>query len=101
MGNRSNYVTMRYMKMNDARPGMRLAYNMYDADGHTLICSGSILSAFYIKRLGEYGFDGVYINDELSEDIQIEPIITPELRTEGLFNVRNSDVDGCKGVAKK
>lgn len=101
MGNRSNYVTMRYMKMNDARPDMRLAYNMYDADGHTLICSGSILSAFYIKRLGEYGFDGVYINDELSEDIQIEPIITPELRTEGLFNVRNSDVDGCKGVAKK
>ena len=92
---------MRYMKMNDARPGMCLAYNMYDADGHTLICSGSILSALYIKRLSEYGFDGVYINDELSEDIKIEPIISPELRTEGLQNVRSSNVDGCKDVAKK
>ncbi|MEZ3479258.1 MAG: HD domain-containing protein [Lachnospiraceae bacterium] len=92
---------MRYIRINDARPGMCLAYNMYDADGHTLICSGSILSKFYIKKLNEYGFDGVYINDELSEDIEIEPVISPDLRTEGLINVRNSDVDGCKGVAKK
>lgn len=92
---------MRYIKINDARPGMCLAYNMYDADGHTLICSGSTLSEFYIKRLGEYGFDGVYISDELSGDIDIEPVISPELRTEGLVNVRSSNVDGCKGVAKK
>lgn len=92
---------MRYIKINDTKPGMCLAYNMYDADGHTLICSGSVLSEFYIKRLREYGFDGVYITDELSKDIIIEPVITPELRTEGLVNVRNSDVDGCKGVAKK
>lgn len=96
-GNKS----MRYIKINDAKPGMCLAYNMYDADGHTLICSGSVLSEFYIKRLNEYGFDGVYITDELSKDIRIEPVITPELRTEGLVNVRNSDVDGCKGVARK
>lgn len=92
---------MRYIKMKDARPGMCLAYNMYDADGHTLICSGSTLSQFYIKKLKEYGFDGVYINDELSKDIRIEPVISPDLRTEGIANVRSSNVDGCKGVAKK
>lgn len=92
---------MRYIKMKDARPGMCLAYNMYDADGHTLICSGSMLSQFYIKKLNEYGFDGVYINDELSKDIRIEPVISPDLRTEGMINVRSSNVDGCKGVAKK
>ncbi len=92
---------MRYVKMSDARPGMRLAYNMYDADGHTLICSGSTLSPFYIKKLFEYGFDGVYINDALSEDIWIESVISPELRAEGMENVRSSNVDGCKGVAKK
>ena len=75
---------MRYIRMSDAKPGMCLAYNMYDADGHTLICSGSTLSKFYIKKLNEYGFDGVYINDDLSEDIEIEPVISPDLRTEGL-----------------
>lgn len=92
---------MRYIKIEDAKPGMRLAYNIYDADGHTLICNGSVLSEFYIKRLNDYGFDGVYITDELSEDIEIEPVITPELRTEGLIRVRESNIDGCKGVARK
>ncbi|MBO5033257.1 MAG: HD domain-containing protein [Lachnospiraceae bacterium] len=92
---------MRYIKIKDVRPGMHLAYNMYDADGHTLICSGCVLSEGYIKRINEYGFDGVYIQDELSDDIKIEPVITPELRTEGLITVRNCDVDGCKGIASK
>jgi HD-GYP domain-containing protein (c-di-GMP phosphodiesterase class II)/CheY-like chemotaxis protein len=87
--------------MNDAKPGMRLAYNIYDAEGHTLICKGSVLSEFYVKKLNEYGFSGIYISDALSDDIKIEPIITSDLRTEGLNRVKNSDVDGCKGVAKK
>ncbi len=92
---------MRYIKIEDAKPGMQLAYNMYDEDGHTLICSGSVLSEYYLKRLMDYGFDGVYISDELSDDIMIEPVITPELRTEGLVQVRNSNIDGCRGVARK
>ena len=92
---------MRYIKIEDAKPGMCLAYNMYDTDGHTLICSGSVLSEFYIRRLNDYGFDGVYFTDELSEDIEIQPVITPELRAEGLVGVRESNIDGCKGVAKK
>ena len=92
---------MRYIKIDDAQPGMRLAYNIYDDGGHTLMCSGSTISEFYIKRLKDFGFDGIYIADELSKDINIEPIISPDLRAEGLTNVRNSDVDGCKGVAHK
>ena len=41
---------MRYIKSDDIKPGMRLAYNIYDTDGHTLICSGSVISDFYIKK---------------------------------------------------
>jgi response regulator RpfG family c-di-GMP phosphodiesterase len=92
---------MRYIKIKDAKPGMRLAYNIYDANGHTLICSGSVLSEFYVKKLNEFGFSGVYITDSISDDIKIEPIITSELRTEGLYRVRNRDVDGCRGVSKR
>ncbi len=92
---------MRYVKIENAQSGMQLAYNMYDSAGHTLICSGSILTDFYIKRLNEYGFDGVYITDELSDDIDIQPIISPELRNEGLVSVRESNIDKCKGVAKQ
>lgn len=93
---------MRYIKIKDARPGMCLAYNIYDANGNTLICSsGSVLSEDLILLIREYGFDGVYVNDELSKDIQIEPIISVNLRREGLTTVRDRDVEGCKKVAKQ
>jgi HD-GYP domain-containing protein (c-di-GMP phosphodiesterase class II) len=92
---------MRYIKINDAKPGMRLAYNIYDADGHTLICKGSVLTEFYVKKLNEFGFSGIYIADSLSDDIVIEPIISNDLRTEGLKTVKNSDIDGSKGISKK
>ena len=67
---------MRYVKIDHAEPGMRLAYNMYDADGHTLICSGCVLTEFYLRRLKDYKFEGVYITDDLSSDIKIEPVTT-------------------------
>ena len=77
---------MRYIKIEDAVPGMRLAYNLYDVDGHTLICSGSVLSKNYVKRLNDYGFDGVYIEDELSKDTNL-------LRRSCLFLLFISHVD--------
>ena len=92
---------MRYVKIDHAEPGMRLAYNMYDADGHTLICSGCVLTEFYLRRLKDYKFEGVYITDDLSSDIKIEPVISPELRTEAFLSVKKSNVDGCKTVARK
>lgn len=92
---------MRYIRIDDAEPGMQLAYNMYDADGHTLICSGCFLTEFYLRRLKDYKFEGVYITDELSSDIKIEPVISPELRTEAFLSVKQSNVDDCKVVARK
>ena len=65
------------------------------------ISEGTLLTSGYIQRLNEYGFDGVYITDELSRDIHIEPAITPSLRTEGLMCVRESNIDKCQKIAGK
>ena len=46
------------------------------------------------------GFDGVYIQDELSQGIEIEPVITPKLRAEGLACVRTQNIDKCQDVAR-
>ena len=92
---------MRYVKLEEARPGMRLAYGLFDSLGRTLISEGTLLTSGYIQRLNEYGFDGVYITDELSRDIHIEPAITPSLRTEGLMCVRESNIDKCQKIAGK
>lgn len=91
---------MRYVSLKDAEPGMSLAYDVYDSYGRTLISSNAKLTRAYIAKLEKLGFDGVYIQDVLSQDIEIEPVITPELRAEGLASVRTQNIDKCQDVAK-
>lgn len=92
---------MRYVALRDAKPGMRLAYDLYDSFGRTLVGCNCILTATYIEKLHGYGFDGIYIEDEISKDIKVESVISPQLRNEGLVCVREGDIDGCKAVAKR
>ncbi len=92
---------MRYVKLEDTRPGMQLAYGLYDSSGRTLVSQNALLTQNYIDKLKEYGFGGVYITDELSKDIHVEATITPALRTEGLMCVRESNIDKCQKIASK
>ena len=92
---------MRYVSLVDEEPGMNLAYDLYDSYGRTLISTDARLTGGYLTKLDKLGFDGVYIQDALSEGIELEPVITPELRAEGLASVRTQDVDKCQNVAKE
>ena len=91
---------MRYISLKDAEPGMSLAYDMFDSYGRTLISTDAKLTLGYIAKLESLGFDGVYIQDELAEGIELEPVITPELRAEGLASVRTRNVEKCQDVAQ-
>ena len=51
---------MRFVSIEDARPGMCLAYDLYDSMGRTMVGSGCELTASYINKLNEYGFSGIY-----------------------------------------
>lgn len=92
---------MRYVSLEEARPGMELAYELYDSFGRTLIGTDCVLTEVYIEKLHDYGFDGIYIEDELSKDIVVESVISPQLRLEGQSCVRRCDIDGCKRVAMR
>lgn len=92
---------MRYILLKDTEPGMNLAYDLFDSYGRTLISSNAKLTYGYITKLEKLGFDGVYIQDALSEGIELEPVITPELRAKGLASVRTCDIDKCQDVAKE
>lgn len=92
---------MRYVPLLLAEPGMHLAYDVYDSLGRTLISYHQSLTDSFIEKLQNMGIDGVYIDDTISEGIEINQVISPELRSEGLKCVRNRDVDACKDVAKK
>ena len=57
---------MRYVSLKDAESGMNLAYDVYDSYGRTLVSNSAELTSAYISKLDQLGFDGVYIQDELS-----------------------------------
>ena len=92
---------MRYVALDKVESGMQLGYDVYDSQGRTLIGADSCLTEHYVERLREYGFAGVYIRDEFSEDIEIEYMISPELRAEGQSCIKRMDIDGCRKTAKK
>lgn len=92
---------MRYITLKQAEPGMRLANDLYDSYGRTLIGANGELTEAYIQKLKNYGFDGVYILDELSEGIQVPAVISPKLRSQGMECIRICNIDGCENVAEK
>ena len=91
---------MRYIGIRDLKPGMKLGADVFDLYGRILLGARAELNADYIKRLKKLGIDGLYISDELSDDIEIEPIISPVLRGRGIECLRNQDIDGCLSVSK-
>lgn len=92
---------MRYVDLEKAKPGMCLAYSLFDSYGRVLLGSNGVLTEFNIAKLREYGFGGVYIADSLSEGIEIEPVISPALHAESMTYVRTSNIDGCLHAAKE
>ena len=69
--------------------------------GRTMVGSGCELTASYINKLNEYGFSGVYIEDEQSKDIYIEATIPEKLRQEGFKCVQENDIDRCAEIAQQ
>jgi response regulator RpfG family c-di-GMP phosphodiesterase len=67
--------------------------------GHFLLNCTSVLTEEYISRLFSLGLPGVYIEDELSKGIEVDGIISPELRSKGIECLRKCDIDACQGVA--
>lgn len=92
---------MRYVAIGKVEPGMMIAQALYDTFGRTLVGIGCELTENLIAKIEEYGFDGLYIEDELSEGIYVEDVISPELRRKGLKCVKECDIDGCKKVGEE
>ncbi|MBR0435315.1 MAG: response regulator [Lachnospiraceae bacterium] len=90
---------MRYIPLENVQPGMVLGYEIFDDAGHILIPKGVMLTEAYINRLAKFNFDGIYVDDFLSNEIVIEPVISPELRAESMECIKNGDIDGCMGAA--
>lgn len=80
---------MRYFPMKNVSPGMVLGQDLYDGQGRLLIAKHVIMSAEYIESLTRMGFSGIYVDDEFTDGIEIQEIISPEVRRETVKGIRD------------
>ncbi len=73
---------MRYLHIDKVVPGSYLARPLYNAQGAIMLRERYELTECIIKRLKEYGFTGLYIEDKISEGITIDDIIDEQLKVE-------------------
>ena len=73
---------MRYVAIEDARPGMYLAYDLYDSQGRTIIGGGCELTENYIKRLEQLesignSFEGVEKTYAMQAGREVRVMVKP------------------------
>lgn len=75
---------MRYLPTSKLKPGMALGQDVYDGAGRMLLAKHLLLNEEYISHLEFLGFPGVYIDDEFTRGIEIQEILSPQIRSQAL-----------------
>lgn len=90
---------MRYINIDHAEPGMVVGKSIYNEQGSILVNYHVKLTEKLISRMKELGLLGLYIDDELSTDIQVEDLISDELGVKATQALTKLDIDAALEVA--
>ncbi|ADQ04003.1 metal dependent phosphohydrolase [Caldicellulosiruptor owensensis OL] len=71
---------MRFVDIDHLEEGMIVGKDIVDLNGNILLRAGVVLNDFYIERLKEKKFNGIYIEDEISKEIIPSELIPPLLK---------------------
>lgn len=79
---------MRIVYSKSLQPGMKLAKPVYAQDGKRLLHGGVLLTSSYIKNLQRKNIPAVYIDDEISDGIEIQDAIDLEVKVQAVETIR-------------
>ncbi len=79
---------MRFVPTGCIRNGMILGKSIYNASGEMLLIAGKEVIPLYIERLHMLGINGVYIDDSISADIDIQNVVSDEVRIKAVQGVK-------------
>ncbi|MGE5495247.1 MAG: HD-GYP domain-containing protein [Burkholderiales bacterium] len=71
---------MRFIPVNYLRSGQKVASDLALSKDRVMLRKGVVLNTSIIHKIASLGFQGVYIEDELSEGIVIEEVISHDLK---------------------
>ena len=66
-----------------------LARSLFDIEGRRLLNSGALLKSSIVQKLHEKGISSVYIQDELSDGIEIEGLVSDETKSKAKMIIRD------------
>ena len=79
---------MRFVPASCLREGMMVAKTLFGKNNEKLLVSGITLNEKFIESIQRLKYPGVYIDDELSRDIDIISTISDELRIETMNGIK-------------
>ena len=80
---------MRFIPTEQLIPGMILGQDLFDATGMKLLTKQSAITRENINYLDYLGTSGVYIDDEISKDIALRQIVSPEVKNEAVALIQD------------
>lgn len=90
---------MRYLPIEQIEDDQILAMPVYDNMGNTLLGANMVLKRKYLDRLHRLGYVGLYIYDEISENISVQDLLSEETRNAALKALKTLNLDECRLVA--
>lgn len=87
---------MIYLPLEMLRPNMVLARNIPSPNPRLpLIRAGQRLTEGHLAQFAYHKLKGAYVENELSDDIEVEPFIAPETKQKLLVDIK-SELDKCR-----
>lgn len=71
---------MRRVLLGQLEPGMKLGRTIHTTEGKVLLGKGVLIKPQYVERLCEYGISSIYVEDDLSADIEIPDVLSEQVR---------------------
>ena len=91
---------MRYIPTFCLREGMILGKSLYGLNNELMLRDGIKLTSTYISTIKKLQYNGLYVIDELSENIEIVNVIDETLRAEAVKGVKRIFMDTRSGDIK-
>lgn len=87
---------MRFVPSNCIREGMILGEDLYNNIGNLMLSQGQALTSEYIQSIRRLNFNGLYVDDDISKDIEIINLISDKVKAEFVKAIRNTFIYGEK-----
>ena len=81
---------MRLIPSTCLKEGMKVGKSLHGVKGELLLQKGAILKKGYIERLQAMGYNGLYIEDKETEDIEVVEAISQDLRMKTVQTIKNT-----------